>query len=116
MVDDSTKTELARSYFSKAASQNYPPAIYNLAVLDDMQGNHSAAATGFLKAAKLMLPEAAYVKLCWALAVEDTHEGIQKLMQTPIGGDITVSEPPDGYLILQGGVPEMKDVFKGIYR
>jgi len=63
-----------------------------------------------------MLPEAAYVKLCWALAVEDTHEGVQKLMQTPIGGDITVSEPPDGYLILQGGVPEMKDVFKGIYR
>ncbi|MCK5786823.1 MAG: Glu-tRNA(Gln) amidotransferase subunit GatD [Candidatus Sabulitectum sp.] len=63
-----------------------------------------------------MLPEAAYIKLGWAMGVTDDHEEVNRLMLTPIGGDITESEPPDGYIILQGGVPEVKDIFKGINR
>jgi len=59
MIKDSTQVDLARTYFSKAAALNYPAAIYNLAVLDDIEGKHAQAAQGYLKAAKLMLPEAA---------------------------------------------------------
>ncbi len=63
-----------------------------------------------------MLPEAAYIKLGWVMGVTDDPEEIKRMMLTPVGGDITESEPPDGYLILQGGVPEVKDIFKGIDR
>jgi glutamyl-tRNA(Gln) amidotransferase subunit D len=63
-----------------------------------------------------MLPEAAYIKLGWAMGVSDDHEEVKRIMLTPVGGDITESEPPDGYLILQGGGPEVKDIFKGINR
>lgn len=63
-----------------------------------------------------MLPETAYIKLSWAMGVTDDHEEVKRIMLTPVGGDITESEPPDGYLILQGGVPEVKDIFKGINR
>jgi len=63
-----------------------------------------------------MLPEAAFVKLSWALAAAESSEEVKRIMLTPIGGDITESEPPDGYMILQGGVPEVRDVFKDIYR
>ncbi len=63
-----------------------------------------------------MLPEVAYVKLCWALAAGEDRDEVRRIMQTPIGGDMTESEPPDGYMILQGGVPEVKDVFRGVFR
>ncbi len=63
-----------------------------------------------------MLPEAAYIKLGWAMGVTDDHEEVKKIMLTPVGGDITPSEPPDGYLILQGGVPEVEHIFDGINR
>ncbi len=63
-----------------------------------------------------MLPEAAYIKLGWAMGVTDDHEEVKRLMLTPVGGDITDSEPPDGYIILQGGVPEVEHIFEGINR
>jgi len=63
-----------------------------------------------------MLPEAAYIKLGWAMGVTDDPEEVKKIMLTPVGSDITESEPPDGYIILQGGVPEVKHIFEGINR
>jgi glutamyl-tRNA(Gln) amidotransferase subunit D len=30
-------------------------------------------------------------------------------MMTPIAGEITEREPSNGYLILQGGIPEVED-------
>ncbi|MCK5841019.1 MAG: Glu-tRNA(Gln) amidotransferase subunit GatD [Candidatus Sabulitectum sp.] len=63
-----------------------------------------------------MLPEAAYIKLGWTLGLTDDPDEVRRIMLTPVGGDITKSEPPDGYMILQGGVPEVKNIFKGIYR
>jgi len=33
-----------------------------------------------------------------------------ELMQTPMCSDMTEREPHDGYLVFQGGVPEMKDL------
>jgi len=105
MVDDSTKTELARSYFSKAASQNYPPAIYNLAVLDDMQGNHSAAATGFLKAAKLMLPEAAcQIGVIYSVGIGLPQNDLQAYRWLLFGLAYASYEDRDFWLWLKDGV------------
>jgi len=56
-----------------------------------------------------MLPEAAYMKLCWALGQTDDPEEIRHLMTTTINHEITDREPHNGYLILQGGLPEVDD-------
>jgi glutamyl-tRNA(Gln) amidotransferase subunit D len=59
-----------------------------------------------------MLPEVAYVKLGWAFGVHaDDPDAVRTLMTTPIAGDMTEREPHDGYLVLQGGVPEVRDFF-----
>ena len=56
-----------------------------------------------------MLPEVAYIKLAWALGARgDDAAGVRKLMTTPMSDDMTDREPPDGYIVLQGGVPEMR--------
>jgi glutamyl-tRNA(Gln) amidotransferase subunit D len=64
-----------------------------------------------------MLPEVAFVKLCWALGV---HPGdpraVQELMTTTLAGETTEREPHDGYLILQGGVPEVQAFLGQVWR
>ena len=64
-----------------------------------------------------MLPEVAYVKLGWALA---QHPGdaaaVRELMVSPIAGEITEREPHDGYLVYQGGVPEIKDFLRNAWK
>jgi glutamyl-tRNA(Gln) amidotransferase subunit D len=59
-----------------------------------------------------MLPEVAYVKLCWALGQTEDREKVKKIMLTPIAGEITEREPYDGYIILQGGIPEVDEFLK----
>ncbi|UCG32196.1 MAG: Glu-tRNA(Gln) amidotransferase subunit GatD [Phycisphaerales bacterium] len=54
-----------------------------------------------------MLPEVAYVKLGWALGQTHDPEKVKEIMLTPIAGEITEREPPDGYLVYQGGLPEI---------
>ena len=56
-----------------------------------------------------MLPEVAYVKLGWALGQTEDLEEIKKIMLTPINGEITEREPSNGYLIYQGGIPEVEE-------
>lgn len=56
-----------------------------------------------------MLPEVAYVKLCWALGQSEDLEEVKKIMLTPIAGEITEREPSNGYLIYQGGIPEVEE-------
>jgi glutamyl-tRNA(Gln) amidotransferase subunit D len=57
-----------------------------------------------------MLPEVAYVKLGWALGMHPgDRDAVVGLMTTVIAGEMTEREPHDGYLVFQGGVPEMKD-------
>jgi glutamyl-tRNA(Gln) amidotransferase subunit D len=63
-----------------------------------------------------MLPEVAYVKLAWALGQSSDPGEVRRLMLTPICGDITDREPYDGYLIYQGGVPEIREFLKSIQR
>jgi glutamyl-tRNA(Gln) amidotransferase subunit D len=58
-----------------------------------------------------MLPEVAFIKLSWALGLHpDDPEKVRELMTTSLAGEITDGEPHDGYLLFQGGVPEMKDL------
>ena len=59
-----------------------------------------------------MLPEVAYIKLGWALGQTDDLEEVRKIMLTPINDDITEREPYNGYLIYQGGVPEVEEFIK----
>jgi glutamyl-tRNA(Gln) amidotransferase subunit D len=59
-----------------------------------------------------MLPEVAYVKLGWALGQSSELKEVEKIMLTPYAGEITEREPFDGYLIYQGGIPEVDDFVK----
>jgi glutamyl-tRNA(Gln) amidotransferase subunit D len=56
-----------------------------------------------------MLPEVAYVKLGWALGQSHDREEVKKIMLTPVAGEITEREPHNGYLIYQGGIPEVEE-------
>jgi glutamyl-tRNA(Gln) amidotransferase subunit D len=53
-----------------------------------------------------MLPETALMKLGWVLGHADDHGHVMELMRTPVNHEITEREPHNGYLILQGGLPE----------
>lgn len=59
-----------------------------------------------------MLPEAAYIKLGWVLGQTTDREEVIEMMQTPINDEITKREPYNGYLLYQGGVPEVEDFVK----
>ena len=55
-----------------------------------------------------MLPEVAWVKLGWALGQTDDVEEVNRIMLTPVNEEITQREPYNGYLVYQGGVPEVE--------
>jgi glutamyl-tRNA(Gln) amidotransferase subunit D len=56
-----------------------------------------------------MLPEVAYMKLGWVLGQTDDMARIREIMLTPIAGEITEREPSNGYLVFQGGIPEVEE-------
>ena len=66
--------------------------------------------------AENMLPEVAYVKLGWALGQTDDLDRVKELMLTPICGEITEREPHDGYLVFQGGMPEIEEFLKKVHK
>lgn len=72
-------------------------------------------ALGVVPAAN-MLPEVAYMKLCWALGQTTDLEKVKEIMLTPIAGEITEREPSNGYLIFQGGIPEVEEFLARIKR
>ena len=63
-----------------------------------------------------MLPEVAYIKLGWALGQTSDIEEVKKMMLTPIAHEITEREPYNGYLVFQGGVPEVEAFLKKIHK
>lgn len=63
-----------------------------------------------------MLPEVAYVKLGWALGQTSDTSKIREIMLTPICDDITEREPYNGYLIYQGGIPEVEEFIKKFHK
>jgi glutamyl-tRNA(Gln) amidotransferase subunit D len=56
-----------------------------------------------------MLPETALMKLSWVLGHTGEHNEVVKMMRTPISSEITPREPHNGYLIMQGGLPETEE-------
>jgi glutamyl-tRNA(Gln) amidotransferase subunit D len=48
------------------------------------------------------------MKLGWALGQSEDREEVKKIMLTPVAGEITEREPHNGYLIYQGGIPEVE--------
>ena len=62
-----------------------------------------------------MLPEVAYVKLGWVLGHTHDREKVAEMMLTPYSGEITERETIDGYLIMQGGLPEIEEFLKKIH-
>ena len=64
-----------------------------------------------------MMPEVAFVKLGWALGVHpDDPAAVRELMTTPVAGEVTEREPHDGYLIFQGGTPEVQRFLGSVWR
>jgi glutamyl-tRNA(Gln) amidotransferase subunit D len=64
-----------------------------------------------------MLPEVAYIKLGWALGMHpDDPDAVRRLMTTTIAGETTEREPHDGYLVLQGGVPEVQEFLEKVWK
>ncbi len=66
--------------------------------------------------AENMLPEVAYIKLGWALGQTSDLEKVKDIMLTPIAGEITEREPYNGYLIYQGGIPEVEELLKKYHK
>lgn len=63
-----------------------------------------------------MLPEVAWVKLSWILGQTDDPEEVKTMMLTPINDEITPREPYNGYLVYQGGVPEVEDFIRKVHK
>ncbi len=61
-----------------------------------------------------MLPEVAYVKLGWALGQSSDLARVREIMYAPVNGEITEREPSNGYLIFQGGIPEVEEFISQI--
>lgn len=63
-----------------------------------------------------MLPEVAYIKLGWALGQTNDLDKVKDIMLTPVCGEITEREPYNGYLIYQGGIPEVEEFIKKYHK
>ncbi len=63
-----------------------------------------------------MLPEVAYIKLGWALGQTNDLNRVKEIMLTPICDEITEREPHDGYLVFQGGMPEIKEFLRKVHK
>lgn len=66
--------------------------------------------------AENMLPEVAYIKLGWALGQTSDISKVKDIMLTPVAGEITEREPYNGYLIYQGGIPEVEEFIKKFHK
>ena len=60
-----------------------------------------------------MLPEVAFIKLGWALAHSHDQDVVRNIMLTPIAGELTKREPPDGYLVLQVDCLKLTALLRG---
>ena len=63
-----------------------------------------------------MLPEVAWVKLSWILGQTNDPVKVRQMMFTPVNDEITLREPYNGYLVYQGGVPEVEDFIRRVHK
>jgi glutamyl-tRNA(Gln) amidotransferase subunit D len=61
-----------------------------------------------------MLPEVAWVKLGWVMGQTQDPEKVKEMMLESVNDEITEREPYNGYLVYQGGVPEVEDFIKKV--
>jgi glutamyl-tRNA(Gln) amidotransferase subunit D len=66
--------------------------------------------------AENLLPEVAYIKLGWVLGQTTDPDRVRELMLSPICDDITEREPYNGYLIYQGGIPEVEEFIRKFHK
>ena len=66
--------------------------------------------------AENLLPEVAYIKLGWALGQTSDLAQVKDIMLRSICSDITEREPYNGYLIYQGGIPEVEEFIKKFHK
>ena len=63
-----------------------------------------------------MLPETAYMKLCWTLGQTDDRDAVRNIMLEPVCGETTDREPYNGYLVFQGAIPEVQEFLREVKR
>jgi len=63
-----------------------------------------------------MLPEVAWVKLSWILGQTNDPQKVRQMMLTPVNDEITLREPYNGYLVYQGGVPEVEEFVRRVHK
>jgi glutamyl-tRNA(Gln) amidotransferase subunit D len=63
-----------------------------------------------------MLPETALMKLSFVLGHTDDSAEVLRRMREPVSGETTLREPHDGYLILQGGLPETDEFVRSHWK
>ena len=63
-----------------------------------------------------MLPETALMKLGWVLGHTDDRAEVETMMRTIVNHETTPREPHNGYLILQGGLPETEEYISGHWK
>jgi glutamyl-tRNA(Gln) amidotransferase subunit D len=63
-----------------------------------------------------MLPETALMKLSWVLGRTDDHAEVLRRMRHPVARETTEREPHNGYLILQGGLPETEEFVRSHWK
>lgn len=63
-----------------------------------------------------MLPEVAWVKLSWILGQIQDPEEVKRMMLDSINDEITKREPYNGYLVYQGGIPDVEDFIKKVHK
>ncbi len=63
-----------------------------------------------------MLPEVAWAKLGWVLGQTKDPDRVRELMLTPVNDEITEREPYNGYLVYQGGVPEVERFVRSVHK
>lgn len=63
-----------------------------------------------------MLPEVAWIKLSWILGQTEDPAEVKRMMLDPINDEITEREPYNGYLVYQGGIPDVEDFIKKVHK
>jgi len=63
-----------------------------------------------------MIPETALMKLSWVLGHTHERSEVMRMMTTPVAHEITPREPHNGYLVMQGGLPETEEWVRGHWK
>ena len=63
-----------------------------------------------------MLPETAWIKLSWVLGQTKDPEKVKEMMATVVNDEWTEREPYNGYLVYQGGNPEVERFIREVHK